>query len=368
MRVLILNFILSTAVDGKILRRKSNHDTMIYTMARGFVANGHEVRLLASEDFRPLEPERNEFEVVYFPSALPSLFKPHLLPNPAGLRRYLAQNANDFDMVLSVESFSIPTLIASMVCPEKLMIWQEVGVYQRFAKKIPAKFWCHCIARLFMGNTRLVAMSPGARSFSKRFMKRVSDKVVAHGADETLFYPSAHSEDYFAVIAMLVKRKRVDSIIEKFADFTQKYPQEHTMLKIIGEGPEEDALKKQVEALGISDRVEFMGFLAHARMTEVERRAKAFLVNTSSDLNMVSVTEAIANGTPVLMNTVAETHAYVKKLGCGIVRDNWGADDLKTMLDRYEEFHSKAIAGRNQFLNTGVAEALVDIFNEDRAG
>ena len=50
MRVLILNFILSTAVDGKILRRKSNHDTMIYTMARGFVANGHEVRLLEGDE------------------------------------------------------------------------------------------------------------------------------------------------------------------------------------------------------------------------------------------------------------------------------------------------------------------------------
>ena len=94
MNILLLNLILHTPEKGVIPRRQTNHDSMIYNMARGFVANGHSVTLVASEEYRPMLPESNSFNVIYLPSRLPSVFKPSLLPFPVGLYRFLKKNKN----------------------------------------------------------------------------------------------------------------------------------------------------------------------------------------------------------------------------------------------------------------------------------
>lgn len=366
MKIAILNFILSTAVDGKIIRRKTNRDTMIYNMARGFVANGHEVTLLASEEYKPLEEETNDFEVVFFPSSLPRICKPALLPYPKGLAAFLRKKAETFDMILAVETFSIPTLIASLICPKKMLIWQEVGVHQNFAFKLPAKIWCHVIARGFMRNIPIVTMSPDARKFVNGFMGNVRKEVVAHGADSEVFYPVDDTEPHFIVISMLIRRKRVDTIISAFADYLQKYPSANVRLKIVGEGPEEESLKRMASNLGISKKIDFLGFLPHKEFAKLERKAIALLVNTASDLNMVSVTEAIANGTPVLMNSIPNTASYVRDYELGIVHDNWGAEELNEMTQKRETFHNNCVDNCFTFTNKGVARKLVDIFIEEK--
>lgn len=367
MNILIQNFILSTAVGGRIIRRESNRDTMIYNMARGFVANGHTVTLLASEEFRPLQPEANDFEVVYFPSRWPRVFRPWLLPWPKGLRRWLRDNAGRFDMVLSVEAFSIPSLIAARVCPGKLLVWQEMAAFQRLFFRIPAKIWYNAVCRLFMRRVPVVAMSPQARDFVSRFMSEVSDEIVGHGADGSVFFPADAVGNYFVVVSMLVGRKRIDTILRSFADYVQTEGCADISLKIIGEGPQEGELKELSRQLGIAHRVHFCGFLSHHEMAAVERQAIAMLVNTASDNNMVSMTEALANGTPVLTNVVPLSAYYVQAYSLGIVKDGWGADELRQMVDRRGEFHANCVRERSRFTNRGVAGRLCDIFTQCRS-
>lgn len=364
MNIIILNFILSTAVDGKIIRRPSNRDTMIYNIARGFVANGHKVTLLASDEYRPLEEESNSFDVIYFRSRLKKLCKPSLLPWPIGLGNYLKSRSRDADMVLSVETFSIPTLIASNICPDKLLIWQEVGQYQRLGFKIPAKIWCNVIARLTMGHILTVAMSERARTFTSGFISNLTEQIIPHGADETVFFPEDKRGDYFVVVAMLIKRKRIDSIIEKFADFATQNEGTPIRLKIIGEGPEADNLRSVARKRGVEELIDFEGFMDHKTMSGISRRAIGFLINTASDLNMVSVSESIANGTPVLMNTVPYNASLIKKYKVGIAKADWDASDLEKIVESYEEFHTNCLKYRDNFTNRGVSKRLVDIFLE----
>ena len=49
MNILILNLILSTPEKGVIKKRDSISDTMICSFARGFVALGHSVTIVAAE-------------------------------------------------------------------------------------------------------------------------------------------------------------------------------------------------------------------------------------------------------------------------------------------------------------------------------
>lgn len=364
MKIIILNFILSTAVNGRIIRRPTNRDTMIYNVARGFVANGHSVTICASDEYHPLEEESNDFEVVYFRSRFKKICKPTLLPWPVGLGKFLKSKARETDLILSIETFSIPTLIASRISPQKMLIWQEVGQYQRLGFQIPARIWCNVIARFAMGRIPTVAMSENARAFSRGFISEVADSIVPHGADEAVFFPDEERGDYFIVVAMLIKRKRIDTIIERFADFAKCHNGIPIRLKIIGEGPEEKHLRSVAHKCGIAEYIDFEGFMNHKEMSAISRKAIGFLVNTASDLNMVSVTESIANGTPVLMNTVPHTASLINKYTVGIAKDDWNAPELNEMVERYDEFHQNCISHRNEFTNRGVSKRLVEIFLE----
>ena len=132
MKVLIINCILTTAEHGIIKRKETIGDCMISNFARGFIELGHTVTLLASEEFRPTgNDERLPFKVVYFPSRLPQVFKPSLLPWPKGMHRWLKAHADAYDLVIASESFQISSLIAARVCPLRLLIWQEMDRHQR---------------------------------------------------------------------------------------------------------------------------------------------------------------------------------------------------------------------------------------------
>lgn len=364
MNILILNFILSTAVDGKIIRRKSNDDTMIYTLARGFVESGNEVTLLASEEFKPTEPEKNDFEVIYFTSRIPKLFKPWLLPYPKNLAAWLKTNAHRYDLVLSVESFSIPTLIASRFCKSKLIIWQEMAFHQHFMHKIPAKLWYNIVSRIRFRNILTIAQSTYAKEFISQYHNNISSTILNHGSDGKIFFPEHRNDQkYFIVLSMLVARKRIDRILRKFADFLNHSPYKDYKLKIVGDGPEKESLQNLTSKLSINNAVEFLGFMDHLKFAPIGRKATALLIDTEQDNNMVTIPESIINGTPILINTVPNNNIIIRDNELGIVKESWDWNDLCSMVEHYDTFHENCIKTRHKFTNTGVAQNIIAVFS-----
>jgi len=336
---------------------------MIYNMARGFVKAGHKVTLLAAEEFRPIESEENEnFETVYFASRYTSICKPALLPYPKGLGRYLRANARRFDMILSVEVFSIPTLIAARICPEKLMIWQEMAFHQHFMGGLPAKLWYNLIGRGVLRDIPVVAQSTAARKFISRYMNHVNTSIVGHGSNSDVFFPGETVEKYFVVISMLVARKRIDRLIGKFADFVHNSGRTDYTLRIIGEGPERTNLESLTERLGIKGLVVFHGFMKHTEFAPIGRKATALLIDTQQDNNMVTIPEAIVNGTPILMNTVPTNAAFVRDNRLGIAKESWEWTDIEAMIRNYSEFHANCIAARDEFSDVGTAKKLTKLY------
>lgn len=363
MRILILNFILSTAVDGKIIRRPSNRDTMIYNLARGFCRLGHKVTLAAAEEFRPLEDETNDFEVIYFPSRLPKIFKPALLPWPKGLGKYLRKHSADFDMILSVEAFSIPTLIASFHCKDKLIIWQEMAFKQHLMHGIPATLWYNIVVRLFLRHVPILCQSTSAKQFISQYSHCVADTIVGHGVDDEVFHCEGKASCDFVIVSMFVARKRIDRIIEKFFRFINNTKHKDYLLHIVGEGPELETLKRKAEELGVSTNVVFHGFKTHHQFAEIERDSVAMLIDTRQDNNMVSIPEAVVNGVPILTNSVPTNSSMIREYNLGIVKDDWDWQEMEQMIQRYNEFHANCCKHSESFSNTGVAKRLINAFN-----
>ena len=362
MKILIINCILSTAEHGIIKRKESIRDCMISNFARGFIELGHQVTLLASEEFKPTGEDRDlPFEVIYFPSRLPQLFKPSLLPWPRGMHKWLKQHAGSYDLVITSEAFQIPSLIASRVCPSRLIIWQEMDRHQRLMHQLPSRFWHNIVLPLFMRHVTIVPRSEPAKQFIGHYSDHVSDVIVDHGTDAHTLYPTDEHDNAFIVVSQLVERKRVDRIITKFAKIVGNDSYRHYRLDIIGDGDQRQELERLVATLGIGDKVVFHGFMPHEQLASPLRRSLALLVDTSSDLNMVTIAEAITSGTPVVTNTKPSTASFIAANGLGVVRDDWDENDLIEIINNYDKMHEACVKEGKELTNVACARKMISI-------
>ena len=82
MNILLINPILYTVEERRIKRRQSIKDCLICNFAMGFIENGHKVTIATIEDYKPTDVEDFPFDIVYFASWMPGVFKPDRLPYP----------------------------------------------------------------------------------------------------------------------------------------------------------------------------------------------------------------------------------------------------------------------------------------------
>ena len=337
MKVLVINPIMYTSETKNIRRVESIKDTMMYDFCLAFHEMGHDVTLVGGEPFKPLEIESYPFKVLWWECKWKRLFMPHCLPFMPETRRYIKQHKNKFDLIISSEVFSLNSLMAYRNAPHKVIIWHELAKHNAILKQIPSKVWYGFIARFFMRNAKIVARSIEARDFIKKYCKNVVDRIIDHGVNLDKFKANIDKDNCFVVCSQLIERKKIDGIIEKFAAYLEKFNAE-PYLYIIGEGEMEEVLKKKAIDVGVSEKIIFTGKMSHDELLPILSKAKALLVNTVKDNNMVSIVEAIAVGTTIITPNVPLNSAYIKKYNLGIAKQKWTEDDLQKIVLNNEKY------------------------------
>ena len=101
--------------------------------------------------------------------------------------------------------------------------------------------------------------------------------------------------DYFLFFGRLSSEKGIKTLIEAFADL------EGLQLKIVGTGPEEEALKQYIAQHGSRSEVEFVGYRNGDALKELIRDA-SFVVVPSEwyENNPMTIIEAYTAGIPVI--------------------------------------------------------------------
>lgn len=358
-RVLVINPILYTAETNRIPRVDSIKDTMIYTMCLGFLRAGHEVTLIAAEDYRPVREERYDFPVLWFHTVWRKLFMPRCFPYMPGIRRYL-KNHKEYDIIVTSEVFATWSYTAVRVAPEKTVVWHELAAYNHMLHEMPAKFWYQFVARFFMRRARVAPRSEEAGAFIRRFMPRVEAEPIDHGVDPEKFPVSENGErdDSFAVVSQLIPRKRIAHTIEAFDRFA-KAGHETYVLHVIGAGEEETALRQLVKKLDLEENVIFHGKLSHEELLPIVASSRALLVSTRKDNNMVSIVESIALGTPVVTTSVPYNAAYIRREKLGIVEDDWNEDALARIVAENDRYVANCLAYRDRLSNVACAERFL---------
>ena len=360
MKILILNPLLYSGSNNEIPKVDTIKDTMIYSMCLGFKSLGHQVTLVAMECYKPVKDEVYDFEILFFKTNCDRIWNA-ALPLSFSLNRYIKENAKKFDLIISSEVFAFHSLRAALAAPAKTVIWHELALHQRKFFKIPSKLWYNVIARLLMKNVFVIPRSEASMKFIRHYLKRVSDVPVEHGMDIEKFKCSEEKKNQFIVIAQLVKRKNIPSIIEKFQKYLAKYDKTSKLL-IAGRGELENELNSLIVSKNLSSNVSLLGFMNHEEMNNILPYSKAMLIDTKQDNNMVSIPESIVSGTPVITNSVP-TNSYLIELNhVGIVKD-WNEDDMNTVAT-HSEYVGNCIKMRERLSNTHQAKLMINLFKK----
>lgn len=130
---------------------------------------------------------------------------------------------------------------------------------------------------------------------NSKFIARRIKKV--YGRDADVIYPpvdvnqftyNEKKDDYYFTASRMVPYKRIDLIVEAFANMPDK------KLVVIGDGSEMEKIKSKA-----AKNIEILGYQPNSVMQEHMRNAKAFVFAAEEDFGITPV-EAQACGTPVI--------------------------------------------------------------------
>jgi glycosyltransferase involved in cell wall biosynthesis len=104
------------------------------------------------------------------------------------------------------------------------------------------------------------------------------------------------------VVAIFVGRlgpeKNLDLLLESFAAVAGSRPRFE--LVVAGDGPQRKRLEERAASLAVDDRIRFAGMVAHEEVANLLRRADLFVTPSLTEVQPLSVLEAMAAGLPVL--------------------------------------------------------------------
>ncbi len=121
----------------------------------------------------------------------------------------------------------------------------------------------------------------------KKIYRRESE--VIYPPVETSFYTTDKDKgDYFITVSRFVPYKKIDIIIEAFAEMPEK------KLIVIGEGPDESKLKAR-----LSKNIKILNFQSRDNLRTYLQKAKAFVFAAEEDFGIILI-EALSCGTPVI--------------------------------------------------------------------
>lgn len=314
-RVLLLTDSYRPTVNGVV--------TSIDELRQGLLEAGHEVRVLTVGPTR-----RTTFDGEVY--RLPSLDASHIYPH-ARLGRPL-----DRDLLAGLVAWR-PEVVHSHT--EFVAFWWALRLAGRlgvphvhtyhtlyadythyfFPHERAGRALCARFARGTLNRTDLV-IAPTAKieRLLRGYGVRVPVCVVPTGVDLDRFSPGPGSAELRASLGLdpevpvvlslgrLAAEKNVTEVVELLAGVEAPW-----QLVVAGDGPQAGALRRQVERLGLTARVRFVGAIEPARVPEFYRLADVFVSGSRSETQGLTYLEALACGVPVVCRDDASVEGVV---------------------------------------------------------
>jgi glycosyltransferase involved in cell wall biosynthesis len=130
-------------------------------------------------------------------------------------------------------------------------------------------------------------------------------------------------------VAHLYPRKAISNLIR--ALLLMRTP---ARLRVVGTGPQSEALQALARALGLSERVTFLGHVSFERLAEEYRSADVFCLPSVQEGFGIVFLEAMASGLPIVACEAAAMPEVVADDECGVLVPPLDVPALAFALDR----------------------------------
>jgi glycosyltransferase involved in cell wall biosynthesis len=149
-------------------------------------------------------------------------------------------------------------------------------------------------------------------------------------------------------VTRLVPIKNLPLLVEAFADVHRDRLE--TTLVLLGEGPQESALRARAAALGVSESVRFAGYAPQEETPAWYRSADIFALASDFDNSPNVVLEAMACGLPVVATDVGGLRDYIVPEVNGLLVPKGSRPDFAAALAQYLDnpVYARATGARNR--------------------
>lgn len=155
----------------------------------------------------------------------------------------------------------------------------------------------------------------------RAYRPRARCEEVLGGADVERFCPPEQPRDsaqlHFVSLRAWEPNYNIDVIVEAFAQVQAARPE--AALWLLGGGSLEAALRAQVQALGLADRVTLLGRQDDAGMVRAMQRGQVSISVPTSDATSVALLESLACGMAVVASDLPANRQWVDAAGGALV-------------------------------------------------
>ena len=167
---------------------------------------------------------------------------------------------------------------------------------------------------------------------------RTKSQVIHNGLEEGWFEAASAADDdgetsapYLLYVGRLHQVKGVDILLKAWAKIQHSMPQ--TILRLVGDGPEMEALKSLAQELGITRFVEFNGVVSRERLAPLYRNAELVIMPSRSEGFPLTLLEAGACGALSLAARVGGVSEVIEDGRTGFLVEPESIDALSSAIE-----------------------------------
>jgi glycosyltransferase involved in cell wall biosynthesis len=193
-------------------------------------------------------------------------------------------------------------------------------------------------ARLLRRADAVTAVSASLRDDAVRRFPFVSDKirVIHNGVDRSWFDRQGASrprqDRYFLFLGRLHPVKQVDLLLRAWALIRNQV--NGVQLRIVGDGPERESLRRLADDLNLGSSVMFTGFVANEELPTLYRDAEAVVLPSRGEGLPLVLLEAGASGTVMIGTNVPGISDVIRDNVNGYLSKDGSPDDLGAVMLR----------------------------------
>jgi len=317
---------------------------VIRTLMEGLKARGHAVCLFAPSE-RAGTPEAESLEHVSLPSIGAPGAPTFRFPLPFGIPPALKDFRPDllhthtfgsvgFRAVWSARRLHVPLVGTEHTLPAEYAHYfhLEYGWARKALRRFAAHYYqkCDCVT----APSRAVAEELKSDGVTKPI------RVIENPLETGLFRPLPDSAGLkkqwgitkTAVLSFgrLAKEKNIGELLEAFALLRKNGTDAE--LVIIGSGPEESALRAQVDALKIADSTKFLGMLRGEELVRAVNATDVFAITSRSENQSMTTLQAMACGLPVIGVNRGGLPEYIRNEENGFIVESGDTGALASRL------------------------------------